>query len=45
MKRSLKAFLAGERREFDVEPLQQLIDAEIGYFRLHRAGIEPRNIE
>ena len=41
----LQAFLAGQRRKFDVEPLQQLVDTEIGHFRLHGAGIEPRNVQ
>src|SRR3984885_1299744 len=40
-----QALLARQRREFDVEPVQQFVDAEIGDFRLHRAGIEPRNVE
>ena len=41
----IEALGAGERREFDVEPVQQFVDAELGEFRLHRPGIEPRNVE
>ncbi len=41
----IQAFGAGDRREFDFEPVQQIIDAEIGEFGLHGAGVEPRNIE
>ena len=37
--------LARQRRKFHFQPLQQFVDAEIGDFRLHRAGVEPRNIQ
>ena len=41
----IEALFARQRREFDFEPVQQFVDAEIGEFRLHRAGIEPGNVE
>src|ERR1700728_344132 len=34
-----------QRRKFHLEALQQFVDAEIGHLRLHRAGVEPRNVE
>ena len=41
----VETLLTRQRREFDLQPLQQFVDAEVGHFRLHRAGIEPRNVE
>ena len=41
----LQALGAGDRRELDFEPVQQIVDAEIGEFGLHGAGVEPRNVE
>ena len=40
-----EALLARQRREFDLELAQQLVDAEADEFRPHRAGVEPRNVE
>ena len=41
----LQSPLLRERRELDLELAQQLVDAKAHDFRLHRAGIEPRNVE
>ena len=41
----LEPLLARERRELDLDLAHQLVDAEAGDFRPHRAGIEPRNVE
>ena len=41
----LQALLARQRREFDFELAQQLVDAEGDDLRLHGAGVEPRNVE
>ena len=40
-----EALLARERRELDLELAHQLVDAEAGDLRPHRAGIEPRDVE
>ncbi len=41
----LEAFLAGQRGELDLELAQQIVDAEAGELRPHRAGVEPRDVE
>ena len=41
----LEALLARQRRELDLELAQQLVDAEADDLRLHRAGVEPRDVE
>ena len=41
----LRALLLRQRREFDLELAQQLVDAEADDLGLHRAGIEPRDVE
>ena len=40
-----RPFLAGERREFDLELAQHLVDAEADELRPHCAGVEPRDVE
>ena len=42
---SVEALLARRRAEFERQRLQQFVDAEGRHFRLHGAGIEPRNVE
>ena len=42
---SSQPLLARERRELDLELAQQLVDAEADDLRLHRAGVEPRDVE
>src|SRR5882672_4328268 len=41
----LQSLLLRERRELDLELAQELVDAEADDFRLHCAGIEPRDVE
>ncbi len=41
----LEALFARQRLELDLELAQQLVDAEGDDLRLHRAGVEPRNVE
>ena len=41
----IEAFLARQRREFDLELAQHLVDAEADELRPHRAGVEPRDVE
>ena len=41
----LETLLARERRELDFELAHQLVHAEAGNLRPHRAGIEPRDVE
>src|ERR1700722_13520755 len=44
-KTQFQPLFTGERCKLHVQPLQQFVDAEIGNFRFHRAGVEPRNIQ
>ena len=44
-KLQIEALLARQRREFDLELAQHLVDAEADELRPHRAGVEPRNVE
>ena len=41
----IEALFARQRRIFELELAQHFVDPEGDDFRLHRAGIEPRNIE
>ena len=41
----VEAFRAREWRELELQLAQQFFDAEVGEFRPHGAGIEPRNVE
>ncbi len=41
----LQPLLLRQRREFDLELAQQLVDAEADDLGLHRAGVEPRDVE
>ena len=43
--RELESLLARQRREFDLELAQQLVDAEGRELRLQGAGVEPRDVE
>ena len=40
-----QAFALRQRRELDLELPQDVIDPEADEFRLHRAGVEPRDVE
>ena len=44
-KSSSQPLLLRQRRKLDLELAQQLVDAEADDFRLHGAGVEPRNVE
>ncbi len=41
----IEPLLARQRGEFDLELPHHLVEPERAVFRLHRAGIEPRNVE